>query len=176
MNDRTIAYVMEQTLGNITHYLNLRRHEDALPGFAPRWLPVEYRVGALARMPWTVTGGFAARHALKPLLKDVDGVFIHTTTLALLNADNFRRKPTVLSTDGTPMNKRSMRSDYGLRPEWRAQEKGKRMLYRQVFAQARGFVGWSNWAKQSFVDDYGCREEDVVVIPPGIDLDQFIMP
>ncbi len=175
MIDRKIAYVMEQTLGNITHYLNLRRHEDALPGFTPSWLPVEFSAGALPRMPWTVTGGLAARRALKPLMNDVDGVFIHTLTLALLNADNFRRKPTVLSTDGTPMNKRSMRSDYGLRPEWRVQEMGKRMLNRQVFAQARGFVGWSNWAKQSFVDDYGCREEDVVVIPPGIDVDRFVM-
>jgi glycosyltransferase involved in cell wall biosynthesis len=176
MNDRTIAYVMEQTLGNITHYLNLRRHEDALPGFAPRWLPVEYGEESLTHMPWTVTGGWAARQALKPLLNDVDGVFIHTTTLALLSADTIRRKPTVLSTDGTPMNKRSMRSDYGLKREWAGQKKGKRMLYRQVFAGARGFVGWSNWAKQSFVEDYGCREEDVVVIPPGIDLDQFVMP
>ncbi|SFV33398.1 glycosyltransferase family 4 protein [Hyphomicrobium facile] len=176
MNDRTIACVMEQTLGNITHYLNLRRHEDALAGFAPRWLPVEYSAGPIARVPWTVTGGLAARRALKPHLKDVDGVFIHTTTLALLNADNFRRKPTVLSTDGTPMNKRHMRGDYGLKSESSAQEKGKRLLYRQLFGQARGFVGWSNWAKQSFVEDYGCRDEDVVVIPPGIDLDQFVVP
>ncbi len=112
VNDRKIAYVSEQTLGNVTHYLNLRRHEDALPSFMPRWLPVEYGVGAVPHMPWTITGGLAARQALKPVLKDVDGVFIHTLTLALLNADNFRRKPTVLSTDGTPMNKRSMRSDY----------------------------------------------------------------
>ncbi|MFA5956090.1 glycosyltransferase family 4 protein [Hyphomicrobium sp.] len=164
---------MEQTLGNITHYLNLRRHEDASPDFTPCWLPVEFNASAL---PWTVTGGLAARRALKPLIDDVDGVFIHTLTLALLNADSFGRKPTVLSTDGTPMNKRSMRSDYGLRPEWRAQELGKRMLNRQVFARARGFVGWSNWAKQSFVDDYGCRAEDVAVIPPGIDVDRFVMP
>ena len=171
-----IACVMEQTLGNITHYLNLRRHEDALPCFTPHWLPVEYRLSGIRGMPWTVTGGLAARHALKPLLNEVDGVFVHTTTLALLNADNFRRKPTILSTDGTPMNKRSMRRDYGLKPEWRVQEKSKRTLYRQVFSRVRGFVGWSNWAKQSFVDDYGCREEDVAVIPPGVDLDQFIVP
>ena len=36
-----------------------------------------------------------------------------------------------------------------------------------------GFVAWSNWAKQSFVDDYGCREEDVTVIPPGVDIGHF---
>ncbi|HWZ90734.1 MAG TPA: glycosyltransferase family 4 protein, partial [Polyangiaceae bacterium] len=30
-----------------------------------------------------------------------------------------------------------------------------------------------NWTKQSFVEDYGCREEDVAVIAPGINLDEF---
>jgi len=175
MSGQNIAYVMEQTLGNITHYLNLRRHEDALDGFRPHWLPVEYREGLLPRVPWTVTGGLAARQALKPLLEEVDGIFIHTLTLALLNVDRFRRKPTILSVDGTPMNKRTMRSDYGLTAERRSVEEGKRILYSRVFAQARAFVGWSTWAKQSFVEDYGCPEQDVAVIPPGIDVEQFAM-
>jgi glycosyltransferase involved in cell wall biosynthesis len=42
-----------------------------------------------------------------------------------------------------------------------------------VVPRARGFVAWSNWAKQSFVEDYGCREEDVAVISPGIDVERF---
>ncbi|HYQ18459.1 MAG TPA: glycosyltransferase family 4 protein [Polyangiaceae bacterium] len=173
MNVRAIACVMEQTLGSITHYLNLRRHESAYAGCNARWLPVEYRDAAIAGTPWTVTGSLAARRALKPVLEDVDGIFIHTATLAPLTVDYFRRKPTIVSADGTPLNKRSMRSEYGLKPEWRATERAKQLVYREVFAQARGFVAWSNWAKQSFVEDYRCREEDVAVIPPGIDVEQF---
>jgi glycosyltransferase involved in cell wall biosynthesis len=42
-----------------------------------------------------------------------------------------------------------------------------------VFRRCAGFVAWSTWTKASFVEDYGCREEDVAVIPPGIQLDQF---
>jgi glycosyltransferase involved in cell wall biosynthesis len=170
MRERTIACVMEQTLGSITHYLNLRRHETAYEGCRLRWLPVEYRQ---ARLPWTVTGSLEARRALKPVLSEVDGVFMHTVTLAPLAVDYFLRKPVVLSTDGTAMNKRQMRGDYGLGEQGRGAERVKQLIHRGVFSRARAFVAWSQWAKQSFVEDYGCREADVAVIPPGIDVDQF---
>jgi glycosyltransferase involved in cell wall biosynthesis len=164
---------MEQTLGSITHYLNLRRNETAYTECRPHWLPVEYRDAAIAGTPWTVTGSLAARRALRPVLDAVDGVFMHTATLAPLAVDYFRRKPVVVSADGTPLNKRSMRAYYGLKPEWRGTERAKQLIYREVFARAQGFVAWSNWAKQSFIEDYGCREEDVAVIPPGIDTQHF---
>jgi glycosyltransferase involved in cell wall biosynthesis len=169
MSDRPIAYVMEQTLGSVTHYLNLRREESPDYG-GQRWLPITYRSG---RLPWTVTASWAARKAMHSVLPEVDGVFMHTTTLAPLCIDYFKRKPTILSTDATPFNKRMMRADYGLKPEGQATERAKRALYRKVFANAAGFVAWSNWAKASFVEDYGCRPEDVAVIPPGIDLAHF---
>jgi glycosyltransferase involved in cell wall biosynthesis len=161
---------MEQTLGSITHYMNLRREESAAETPRPRWMPIEFRE---SRLPWTVTGSWLARRALKPVLEEVDGIFIHTTTLAPLSVDLFRKKPTILSSDGTPLNKRGMRRAYGLTHEGRLGERAKRALYHQVFGAAAGLVAWSNWTKQSFVEDYGCREEDVAVIPPGIDLKEF---
>ncbi len=169
MSGRPIAYVMEQTLGSVTHYLNLKREGGADFG-GQRWLPIDYRSG---KLPWTVTASWAARKAVHAVLPEVDGVFMHTTTLAPLCVDYFRRKPTILSTDATPFNKRQMRSDYGLKLEGHAAEVAKRALYREIFARATGFVAWSNWAKASFVEDYGCRPEDVAVIPPGIDLGHF---
>jgi glycosyltransferase involved in cell wall biosynthesis len=170
MSARPIAYVMEQTLGNITHYLNLRRAESAAAAPGVRWLPIEYQTG---RLPWTVTGGWLARRALGDVLAEVDGIFMHTTTLALLCVDHFRNKPTILSTDGTPSNKRDMREAYGLKRQGRQRERAKRALYRNVYGTAAGLVGWSNWVKKSFVEDYGYREEDVAVIPPGVDLAAF---
>jgi len=170
MKKRTLACVMEQTLGSVTHYLNLRKNEDALADCKPLWLPIEYQAG---RLPWTVNGSLIARRALGPVVSDVDAVFIHTTTLAPLCVDYFGRKPTVISSDGTPLNKRDMRAAYGLKPELRAAEAAKRLLFRGVFGRARGFVAWSHWTKQSFVEDYGCAEQDVAVIPPGIDSTQF---
>ncbi len=170
MSRRPIAYVMEQTLGSITHYMNLRREETAASTPLPHWVPIEFRE---SRLSWTVTGSYLARRALGKVLADVDGIFMHTTTLAPLSVDLFRKKPTVLSSDGTPLNKRGMRRAYGLTNEGRLGELAKRALYRGVFGMAAGLVAWSNWTKQSFVEDYGCKEQDVAVIPPGIDLKEF---
>ena len=72
---------MEQTLGNITHYLNLKLAEGAAEAPSPRWLPIEYSAG---KLPWTVSGGLMARKALGSVLPEVDGIFMHTTTLALM--------------------------------------------------------------------------------------------
>ena len=170
MNQRPIAYVMEQTLGNVTHYLNIRRAESLHGPHAPRWVPIEYRPGPV---PWTMTGGWLARKALEPILDEVDGAFIHTMTLALASVDLFARKPIVVSCDATPFAKRHMRAAYGLPPQLAVSEIVKRELYRQVLKRAAGFVAWSNWAKQSLVRDYGCRDQDVAVIPPGVDLELF---
>ena len=170
MSGKPIAYVMEQTLGNVTHYLNLRRAESMAEAPGPHWLPIEFRA---SRVPWTITGGRLARRALSDVMPQVDGIFMHTTTLALLCVDLFRKKPAILSTDGTPSNKRKMRAAYGLQKQGQLRERAKRALYANVYGTAVGLVGWSNWVKQSFVEDYGCRPEDVAVIPPGIDLNLF---
>jgi glycosyltransferase involved in cell wall biosynthesis len=170
MSERPIAYVMEQTLGSITHYLNLRREESLSADPKPVWIPIEHRV---SRIPWTVTASWLTRRAVGAVLNDIDGIFMHTTTLAPLSLDYFRKKPTVLSTDGTPLNKRDMRRLYGLKDMGRLGERAKRAMHRQVFRSAEGLVAWSQWTKQSFVEDYGCREEDVAVIAPGINLEEF---
>jgi glycosyltransferase involved in cell wall biosynthesis len=169
MSAPDVAFLMEQTLGNVTHFLNLRKAEDAAQGIAPKWLPVEFRHG---KVPWAVTGSLLARKALARAGK-VSGCFIHTTTIALALVDSFRRVPTILSTDGTPAGKRDMRITYGLNPESRLGRDAKAAIYRGVFGRAAGFVAWSNWTRGSFVEDYGCKEEDVAVIPPGVDVDQF---
>ncbi len=161
---------MEQTLGSITHYLNLRANESLADGFQPAWLPIEFE---RSRVPWAISGSMRARRALDSLQENVDGYFFHTTTVALLGGRHFRSGPAILSTDATPLNKATMRSAYGLKEQSRLSARLKTAVYRRVFRQAAGFVAWSEWAKASLVEDYGCAEKDVAVIPPGIDLDAF---
>jgi glycosyltransferase involved in cell wall biosynthesis len=148
----------------------LRAQDDVPSGGERRWIPIEYQE---SRLPWTLTGSLAARRAIGPALDEIDGIFIHTTTLAPLAVDYFMKKPTVISSDGTPLNKRDMRAAYGLKPESRVAGHAKRTMFREIFSRAAGFVAWSNWTKQSFIEDYGCAEDRVAVIPPGIDLSQF---
>ena len=165
-----IAFVMEQTLGSVTHYLNLKAHGTAHAGVVPAWLPIDFRKG---RLPWAITGSLLARRALDANAADVQACFVHTTTISLFGGGHFRKKPAVLSTDATALNKRRMRAEYGLKAETALGSGLKRSVYRRVFREAAGFVGWSSWAKASFVEDYGCPEDDVAVIPPGVDLAAF---
>src|SRR6478609_6575622 len=139
MSERPIAYVMEQTLGSITHYLNLRREESVSQDPKPLWLPIEHRE---SRVPWLLTASWLTRQALGSVLNEIDGIFMHTTTLAPLSLDYFSKKPTVLSTDGTPLNKRDMRRAYGLRAQGPLREQAKRAMYRQVFRSSAGLVAW----------------------------------
>ncbi|MFL5248371.1 MAG: glycosyltransferase family 4 protein [Myxococcales bacterium] len=166
-----VGFVMEQTLGSITHYLNLRRAEAEAPdGLLPRWIPVEYKAGVL---PWSMTGSAAARRAIGEAFLEVDALFVHTTTIALLSGGFFGRKPSVLSTDGTPLNKENMRREYGLEAHGDLAARAKRAMHRSIYRRACGFVAWSEWAKASLCEDYGCKPEDVLVVPPGIDLSLF---
>ena len=167
---KRIGFVMEQTLGSITHYLNLRGEEGLARGYSPSWMPVEF---APSKIPWAAAGSLRARRALSAALPDLDGAFIHSTTISLLARDLAKRCPLVISTDGTAANKREMRGWYGLKPESKIEALAKRAIYRQAFRRARGFVAWCSWAKASLVDDYGCRAEDVAVIPPGVDTALF---
>src|SRR3954467_3854904 len=89
MTAKPIAYVMEQTLGSITHYENLRREEGTSPLNLPRWVPIEFSRG---KIPWTITGSLRTRRALRGMLQEIDGAFIHTTTIAPLSVDLFRQK------------------------------------------------------------------------------------
>jgi glycosyltransferase involved in cell wall biosynthesis len=171
LSRRPIGYVMEQTLGNVTHYLNLRQAESTAEAPGPLWLPIQYHQSWL---PWTIAGGRIARKAVAEAMPQLDGIFMHSSALALMCADLFRKKPAVLSTDGTPANKRDMRAAYGLRRQGRLRERVNRAISGSVYGTAAGLVGWSNWVKQSFVDDYGYPEENVAVIPPGVDVDQFV--
>ena len=157
---REIAFLMEQTLGSVTHHLNLRRAEALSTGYAPRWLPVSFQEG---RLPWAVTSSWAARRSLLAVAGEVDGCFVHTNTIGLMLGDYMRKRPVVVSSDATPLNKRHMRGAFGLKPESRLAARAKGSLYRRLFQGAAALVAWSEWAKQSFVEDYGCRESDVAV-------------
>jgi glycosyltransferase involved in cell wall biosynthesis len=49
----------------------------------------------------------------------------------------------------------------------------KHRLVRRTFQLAGLCVGWSEWARSSFVTDYGVRAERTRVVAPGVDLSRF---
>lgn len=177
---RTIGFVMEQTLGHVTHHQNLaHRMEDSID-LCPRWMPVlPHADDRWERMPgvssnWSLKGSLRARDALREAERGgrpPDALFIHTQTLALFAMPWMRRIPTVISLDATPLNYDSVGTHYGHTSRGPALlERFKHAWNRRTFHECAALVTWCRWAKESLVNDYGVPADKVQVIPPGIDL------
>src|SRR5688572_10628491 len=106
------AFVMEQTLGHVTHAQNLHEALAAQGEIVPTWLPVPFPVSGPGRaLPvwrsnWSVRASWRARRALDAALRadEHDAVFIHTQVASLFSVGVMQRIPTVVSLDATPFN------------------------------------------------------------------------
>ncbi|MCC6173982.1 MAG: glycosyltransferase family 4 protein [Chloroflexi bacterium] len=171
-----MAFVLEQTLGHVTHTRNLRAAAASRPGLTPVWLPIPFDVrGAgrfvpLYRGNWSVRASWRARQALHAAraIAPLDALFFHTQVTSLFSVDLMRRVPTIVSLDATPINYDSVGASYG------HQAAGDGLLDRQKFRlnrralhAARALVTWSAWAKRSLVEDYGVPAERIHVLAPG---------
>lgn len=176
------AFVMEQTLGHITHAQNLRAAVERQEAVEVTWLPIAFdvtgvgRVLPLFRDNWSVRASVRARarvmreHATRPL----DALLFHTQVTSLFSVDLMRRVPTIVSLDATPMNFDSVGAAYGHRPAGRGWLDRRRFqLNREVFHAARGLISWSEWSARSLVEDYGVPRERIFVYAPGAERPYF---
>jgi glycosyltransferase involved in cell wall biosynthesis len=98
---------------------------------------------------------------------------IHSQSLALFSMPFMRRVPTLISTDGTPANYDSFADALDHKVYGPVTEAAKRLWTRLTFSAAEAVLGFSRWAKDSIVNDYGCPPEKVQVLPPGIDIERW---
>ncbi|NNE11559.1 MAG: glycosyltransferase family 4 protein [Ilumatobacter sp.] len=174
-----VAFVLEQTLGHVTHSKNLTA---LLPeaardlGIEPIFVPIPFELGAAGRIPgwsnWTVRAGVRARRALRPM-DDVDALFVHTQVSAGLLGGWMSRVPTVLSLDATPLQYDQLGEAYAHEPRAQLVERAKHHHQRAVFRRARRFVTWSSWARADLAASYGVDADLVTVIPPGVDVEAW---
>jgi glycosyltransferase involved in cell wall biosynthesis len=172
--------VLEQSLGHVTHSDNLIRLVTPDPRIEAAFAPIDFALGRRwARPPgygyWTVRAGLRARRALRELEHDrpFDALFVHTQVAATLMPDVLRRIPSVVSLDATPIQFDALGLYYGHSTNGAGVERIKWHLNRSCFARAERLVAWSHWAKQGLVDRYEAPPDKVVVIPPGVDCDQW---
>lgn len=177
-----VAFVLEQTLGHITHAENLRAFVPPIAaelGFEPVFLPISFEMGRAARVPgwsnWTMRAGVRARRAIRDLERSdpPDALFVHTQVPAMLLSGVMRRTPTVVSVDATPRQYDELGAFYRHTPGPAPVERLKHRLHLHTFRRARRVVTWSAWARDGLVADYGLAEELVSVIPPGVDIDRW---
>lgn len=173
------GFIIEQTLGHITHGLNLQKHVAGDSMVQAEWgLPVWKQNGLVGKIPvlssnWTLQAGLQTRMILRNLnhrCSKLDVLFFHTQVTAVLSPDWLRRIPSILSLDATPRQYDRLGAFYGhsTGPAWL--ENWKWRLNRDSFRFARHIVTWSEWTKQGLVDEYDVHPDKISVIPPGVDL------
>ncbi|BAN01774.1 putative glycosyltransferase [Ilumatobacter coccineus YM16-304] len=182
----TPFFVLEQTLGHVTHTKNLVAALHNSQSLQLAVIPVEPGLGRFgSRLPgwsnWTVRAGLRARLGLRRVQRRYPDVtahalFVHSQVPAVLLGRRLRSLPSVVSLDATPLQYDSLGASYSHEVGSRLAERIKLALNRRCFASADRLVTWSSWAKDGLCDDYGVRPDDVTVIPPGVDLEIWERP
>ncbi len=178
------GFVMEQTLGHVTHYKNMRATIDDERDVEASWYPLAFPPrGTLETLPplrdnWSVRSSLRARRALaRDGARDrYDALFFHTQVTTLLSAGLMRRVPTVISLDATPLNYDAVGAAYGHHSAGGAVEGLKRRLNGRALREASALVAWCDWARRSLVDDYGVAPDRISVVAPGVDLGLWPRP
>lgn len=171
-----VAFVMERVLGHTTWAINLRAALATL-GVDAVWIETSlYRDGGL---PERIPGVPAALRSGMRALIDVrrglaghryDAMLFNTYKAAMLCQPYMLRTPTMLMTDVTPAQYDRMSGPYEVLARDRAPvAAAKRAVNTFNFKLARAVIGWSRWAAQSFIDEYGVPAERVHVVPPAVD-------
>src|SRR5947209_2291744 len=118
-----VAFVMEQTLGHVTHSQNLHRAVAQRSDLLATWLPISFEVmgGAryvpMLRSNWSIRASWRARRALGAALgtAPLEALLFHTQVTSLFSVGLMQRYPSVISLDATPINYDSVGLGYGHR-------------------------------------------------------------
>lgn len=171
------VFVLEQTLGHVTHSANLESLVPSATQLDPTFLrvPFETRLRSLPIWSnWTVRAGIRTMIGLLRLLRSdgppPDVMFVHTQVPAVLLGPWMRRWPTVVSIDATPRQYDEFGEFYAHDRDAPWLERIKTRANVRCFRRAAHVVAWSEWAKQGLVDHYDVSPENVSVIAPGVDL------
>lgn len=179
-----IGFVIEQALGHVTHGKNLQANVPQDPDIAAYWgLPAWEAKGIAGKLPlyksnWTVRAGWQARRSVAKMnrLAPLDALFFHTQVTAVLSQDWIRRIPSIISLDATPLQYDALGEFYAHEPGAEWLERFKWRMTRNALRGARHVVTWSEWTKQGLVDEYEVPAGKITVIPPGVNVQDWLSP
>src|ERR1700754_272099 len=124
-----------------------------------------------ARAEWA-TGNMGSKLARrKTHLKDYDVLHFHTQTAAFGSVNLMKSIPTVITIDMTAFQ---LMREHGSGPEWTYRPNV--LMERNVFEHAAHIVAFSDWARDSVIDEHGIAPERVSVITPGVLKEAFHPP
>lgn len=109
---------------------------------------------------------FLTRKFIIRKLKEVDYnlLYIHTQALSLLSLDIMAKMPTVVSLDMT-----NLQASIEGNSSYQWTYKPNIWLEHKVYAKSAKILTWTEWARQSVINDYGVHPDKVIHLPPGVD-------
>lgn len=177
MSQIKVGFVLEQTLGHVTHSKNLLANISDDASLSVAVAPIDFEMsGVSAKVPlysnWTVRAGMRARRAVNNLNRQepLDALFIHTQVPAVLMTKWLKKIPTIVSLDATPLQYDQLGEFYEHESGNSWAETLKWRANQRCFQLAQRLVAWSQWAKDGLVDEYQIEPDKIIVIPPGVNL------
>lgn len=176
-----IAFIMEQHLGHLAFYQNIRRFIAGYPDIQPTWVEITYsRQGRLLEklplLPNRVRGTIAGYLEVRTGLEQgaYDALVFNTQVPAALAGGLLKKQPYIICTDITPVQYDQMAAHYHHQPDKPGMiSRYKHRVNTKVFQQAGHILPWSTWTRTSLIEDYGASPDKIKVNPPGVDLDTW---
>jgi glycosyltransferase involved in cell wall biosynthesis len=174
-----MGFLMTQNLGHIVHDRRMRLEVAQDSTIEPKWMPIfpwaddRWQKIPVIRNNLTLLSGFRAKDHLSAQSGVLDALYCHTQEAAVLLGKYMNRIPTILSMDATPINMDSIGHAYGHIAGTGALERVKHFLTKKAFHRAAHLVTFSQWAKNSLIQDYEIPEQKITVNMPGVDLSRW---
>jgi glycosyltransferase involved in cell wall biosynthesis len=176
-----VCFFTERQVGINSVARVLKRHVAEQPGVEVTWCDVTYHepggwIERVPGLPDRVRGVLRGYAQTGEGLRSgpYDALFFLTHNPAVFRHSALRTTPTCVWTDVTPvqLDRLAQAYDHPI-TESKLIESGKRAAVARTFRLARRCLGWSDWARKSFVSDYGVEESHTAVVPPGIEVDAW---
>ncbi|MCP4427757.1 MAG: glycosyltransferase family 4 protein [Chloroflexi bacterium] len=175
------TFVMEQHIGHRSYYENLRGFIDAVPHLEASWVEITYeQPGAIWNrwplLPESIRGTLSGRKQVREGLRQnrADVALFNTQVPGALGGQLTRRQPYVLCTDITPIQYDQMAEHYYHQPDRDGfLSRYKQRINTQLFQGAARILPWSNWVRDSLINDYGVASSRIEVVPPGVDTEKW---
>jgi glycosyltransferase involved in cell wall biosynthesis len=178
------GFLLEQSLGHVTHAKNLLTNVPRDPEVRAHWGLIDFEASGVSRnIPvyrrnWTVRAGVRAYRKVAQMNRKtkLDALFFHTQVPAILAQRWFRKIPSIVSLDATPLQYDELGASYKHEKGSAGLESWKWRLNRDCFRSARRLVAWSEWTKLGLVRDYEVPADKITVIPPGVNVQEWRRP
>jgi glycosyltransferase involved in cell wall biosynthesis len=176
---KNIGFALEHSLGHTTHSQNLQRvlAQDWSNTIIPHYVTLDfhdksqsYQNWPVFKSNWSLRASYGAKLGIGPLVGKLDAAFYHTQVTTLFYQGIFKKVPTIVSLDATPLQFDALGAAYGHAAGSGPIENIKKSVLQGVFRECKALITWSQWAKDSLINDYGVDTNRITVVPPGIDV------